>query len=91
MIQYDQLAFDLDALTRLVDEQHANCARICVRADANRGQLRDRRRIETGAPALLAELIRNGLDERALVPAAALALTLDEPRDRSPEAGSDGR
>jgi hypothetical protein len=45
-------------------------------------QLHQRRRIETGAPRLLEALVRCGLDERALVSAAALCGVLDEPHDR---------
>jgi hypothetical protein len=43
-------------------------------------QLRERRGIKTGAPRLLVELVRRGLDERALISAAALILELDRPR-----------
>lgn len=57
-----QLAFDLDALTRLVD------------------QLRARRRFDSGAERLLVALVETGLDDRALLPAAALALELDRPK-----------
>jgi hypothetical protein len=60
-----QLAFDLDALNRLV------------------GQLHDRRRVGTGPERLLVELVRQGLDEDALIPAAGLALALDQPKERT--------
>jgi hypothetical protein len=43
-------------------------------------RLADRRRIKTPAAKLLAELVRVGLDERALMSAAALVLELDRPR-----------
>lgn len=43
--------------------------------------LRDRRRVSTtGAERLLVELVRRGLEEQALAPAAALVLELDRPR-----------
>jgi hypothetical protein len=63
----EQLAFDLETA----------CARL---ADG----LRDTRRVPTrGAERLVMALVRKGLDERALGPAAALALELDEPRGAS--------
>jgi hypothetical protein len=43
--------------------------------------LADRRRLDTGPHRLIAMLVRQGLDERALVPAAALVLELDRPRE----------
>jgi hypothetical protein len=46
-------------------------------------QLHARRRIETGAPRLLEALVKRGLDERALVSAAALVLELDRPKEAS--------
>ncbi len=67
----EQLQLDLDAACRRLADQ-----------------LRDRRRIPPtgGAERLLSDLIRNGLDERALLPAAALviALELDSRREASP-------
>ena len=62
IVSEHQLAFDFDALTRLV------------------ARLDDRRRIEPGAPRLLEALVRRGLDERALLSAAALVLELDRRR-----------
>jgi hypothetical protein len=44
--------------------------------------LHDRRRIERSGPArLLARLVAEGLDPRAMTVAAALALELDRPRE----------
>jgi hypothetical protein len=40
-------------------------------------RLRDRQRIEGGAGKLLGQLVRQGLDERALLPAAGLVVELD--------------
>ena len=60
-----QLAFDLDALTRRLADR-----------------IRDRRHhSRDGAERLLVALVRAGLDEDALIPAAALALELDTPKD----------
>lgn len=57
----EQLTFDLDAACRQLADQ-----------------LADRRRIPTGgAERLLRELVRRSLDERALLPAAVLAVELD--------------
>jgi hypothetical protein len=43
-------------------------------------QLRDRRRVTTGAQRLLVDLIRAGLDVQHLPVAAALVTELDRPR-----------
>ena len=43
-------------------------------------QLRARRRVDSGAERLLVALVETGLDEQALLSAAALALELDRPR-----------
>jgi hypothetical protein len=43
--------------------------------------LADHRRLETGPQRLLATLVRQGLDDRALPAAAALVLELDRPRE----------
>jgi hypothetical protein len=43
--------------------------------------LHDRRRIDPGAPRLLAALVHAGLDERDLPVAAALCVLLDEPKE----------
>lgn len=60
-----QLAFDLDqALTRLVDQLRA----------------RRHRHLDSGAERLLVALVNAGLDEHALVSAAALVLELDNPQ-----------
>jgi hypothetical protein len=58
-----QLQFDLDALNDLV-------YRLQDRPDHRR---RD------GATRLLVAMVRHGLDEKALIPAAAIALELDQP------------
>lgn len=61
----EQLRFDLDAA----------CARLADR-------LRDRRQVPSGgAERLLKALVRRGLDETALRPAAAFALELDRRRE----------
>ena len=62
----EQLVFDLDAAVR------------SLLAD----RLQDRRRISgaAGAERLLRDLVQAGLDEKALLPAAALVAELDEPR-----------
>jgi hypothetical protein len=63
----DQLAFDLEAMSRLVD------------------QLRDRRRLHSGASRLLVAMVRAGLAERDLAVAAALCIELDNGRDEARE------
>jgi hypothetical protein len=64
----EQLVFDLDAACR----------------GLLRDQLADPRRVPAGAERLMRVLVKRGLAEDALVPAAALALELDRPRDREP-------
>jgi hypothetical protein len=49
--------------------------------------LQDRRRVQVGAERLLVALVRAGLDEEALIPAAALALELDQPNNHHQEDG----
>lgn len=44
-------------------------------------QLRARRHVDSGAERLLVALVETGLDERALLSAAAFALELDRPQE----------
>jgi hypothetical protein len=55
-------------------------------------QLVDRRkRPRAGAARLLVALVRQGLDEKALRPAAALSVVLDDQARRDPANGTDSR
>jgi hypothetical protein len=59
----------------------ASPAQLAFDFDVLTRELRDHRRIETGAERLLVALVHGGLAERDLPVAAALALALDERHD----------